>query len=212
MWLSLDDNFDSDPRVKRAGWEAAWLHTRAMIYCARHLTDGVYPCEVLLEIPRGRSLARRLVKVGLWETKDGDFFLPDFLQWNSPREEVERRREEAKRIRSAGGKARAESAVRSAGKFVRHQQGNQQDDQQAAGVSGGYAKPVHSLSLELQEKDKGFMPSAKTTDEEKAIVRSVLDGKQEVFRSVGAVSPAEVARELRLVDGPSRHLAGVGRK
>lgn len=70
--------------------------------------------------------------------------------------------------------------------------------------------PSVEPSVEPKEKDLASPDFDKMTpDEARTFMRSRL---HRGVGSVPTVSPAEVARELRMVDGPSRHLAGVGHK
>lgn len=39
-WIKLDDGYADHPKIAEAGPLAAWLHTKALIFCGRHLTDG----------------------------------------------------------------------------------------------------------------------------------------------------------------------------
>lgn len=94
----LDDLFGDHPKIAGLSDAAFRLHTLGILYCARHLTDGVIAAD---EVPR---LVRRyrkaalveLVERGLWlDVLGGAFSIHDYLDWNPSRDEVERRREAA---------------------------------------------------------------------------------------------------------------------
>lgn len=94
----LDDLYGDHPKIAGLSDAAFRLHTLGILYCARHLTDGLVPHD---EAPR---LVRRFRKValvelldrGLWtDVLDGAYVIHDYLDWNPSRAEVERRREQA---------------------------------------------------------------------------------------------------------------------
>lgn len=104
MWVRLDDSFADDPRVLRAGSEAAWLHVRGLCYSARHLTDGRIPREFLVGHRGGAPLARKLVEVGLWQESMDGYVIADYLAWNPPASGVkEKRAKDAERKRNLKG-------------------------------------------------------------------------------------------------------------
>ena len=106
-WLFLDDHFGEDPRLLRVGAEAAWMHTQAMSYCARLLTDGQISEPVARSFsPRWKTLARKLEGERLWLAVDGGWSLPEFIAWNKTRAKVEEgRRERAEAGRKGGLKS-----------------------------------------------------------------------------------------------------------
>lgn len=111
-WVKLDDLFPDHPKVRRAGPSAAWLYVAGLCYCLRYLTDGVVPNEALPGLGqygtlRARHLAGVLVSVGLWEQRDGGYYIHDFLEYQPSKEKVEGQREAKRRAGQAGGQARA---------------------------------------------------------------------------------------------------------
>ncbi len=92
MWLRLDDGAMDDPRVRRAGREAGWLHVWGLCYAARHLTDGFIPSQVIEELRGGTALARRLAAVGLWQQVPQGYLIPDYLESNPSGAETRKRR------------------------------------------------------------------------------------------------------------------------
>lgn len=93
MAFLLDDDWDNDPRIIRAGTAAFGLYTRCGMYAARHLTDGFVPAEVATTYGT-REWAARLVDVGLWEIVEHGFRMPDYLTRNPSAAVVRRRREQ----------------------------------------------------------------------------------------------------------------------
>jgi hypothetical protein len=104
-WIGLDDGILEHPKfiraVNMAGSEAVhlWLGLRA--YCARHLTDGHVPADMVDEVrgPRGRKRQEALaalVHVGLLEQRDGAIIMHDYLDWSESRDSVLRKRAAAR--------------------------------------------------------------------------------------------------------------------
>lgn len=97
-WVKLDDQFPDHPKVRRAGTDAAWLFVAGVCYCARYLTDGEIPREViptLTALRKPNAAARALVTAGLWhETPDG-YAVNDYLEFNPSKADVEGRRDGA---------------------------------------------------------------------------------------------------------------------
>jgi len=62
----VDDAFHSHPKAVQAGDEALGLWVRAGSYCMAYLTDGWVPLWWIRQQKRGKVLANRLEKCGLW--------------------------------------------------------------------------------------------------------------------------------------------------
>lgn len=95
-WVRLDDQFTTHPKVVRAGDMAAWLWVCGLTYCAQHNTDGFIPAEAVPRLSGLKStkpLVSKLLEVGLWETKEGGYFVHDYLDWQPSAEEVKERKE-----------------------------------------------------------------------------------------------------------------------
>lgn len=96
----FDDRFPDHPKIAGLSDAAYRLHSAGIIYCARHLTDGLINAD---ELPR---LVRRFRKAALTELVDRCLWVPvfdgaaytihDYLQWNDSREVVEGRLKKAK--------------------------------------------------------------------------------------------------------------------
>lgn len=121
-WVRIDDDIVDNPKTLRV-WkrnpEAFALDVRAIAYCAKHLTDGLVPDEILGLWYAGKDedlqgLTTILVEEGRWERAEGGFQIHDFLDYNYSREETEIKR--AKRAKSGGkgGKASGEARRRKA--------------------------------------------------------------------------------------------------
>jgi len=91
MAYVLDDDWDNEPRVVRAGTAGFGLYARCGMWVARHLTDGFVPAEVAA-IYGTREWVAKLVDVGLWTAVDGGYHMPDYLILNQSAEKVRARR------------------------------------------------------------------------------------------------------------------------
>lgn len=93
MAYLLDDDWDNDPRVSRAGTAAFGLYSRCGMWAARHLTDGFVPTEIATTYGTREWIAK-LVDVGLWQIREAGFQMPDYLDRNPSAETVRKRREQ----------------------------------------------------------------------------------------------------------------------
>lgn len=66
MTYRQDDTFDTWPEVYKAGTAAIGLYSRCGVYCARELTDGHIPAELVASYGT-REWVQKLVEAGLWE-------------------------------------------------------------------------------------------------------------------------------------------------
>ena len=95
-YLNLDDNFADHPKVDGLTDGAFRLHVSAMLYAAKHLTDGVLPATRVPRLaPRYKTTqVKELLKASLWVEHDGDYRIHDFLDWNKSRAWWEKERRE----------------------------------------------------------------------------------------------------------------------
>jgi hypothetical protein len=93
MAFLLDDDWDNDPRVVRAGTAAFGLYSRCGMWVARHLTDGFVPAEVATTYGT-REWVAKLVDVGLWTTAVDGYQMADYLTLNPSAKKVRKRREQ----------------------------------------------------------------------------------------------------------------------
>ncbi len=107
-WSKFDDAAAKNPKSREAGNEAWALWVAAVMYCNRHLTDGLISLAALANdclpraIPeaRAKKLAEQLCEcsirdggAGLFERAEkGKYRVHDFLEWNLSKDEVEARR------------------------------------------------------------------------------------------------------------------------
>jgi hypothetical protein len=87
-WTRIDDSFYDHPKTGRTSLAAIGLWTKALSYCARHLTDGFVPKLIVIELAHlppepALNLAKELVRARLWKavgTKGFKFH--DYLEYN----------------------------------------------------------------------------------------------------------------------------------
>jgi len=108
-WVKLDDKYPDHPKIDAVGPLAAWLHTCALAYCARHLTDGFIPAGTVGKLANfaGLSLNGAPVQVSdlvvrltkplpipgdslsaLWDEVEGGYQIHDYLEYNPSRAET----------------------------------------------------------------------------------------------------------------------------
>jgi hypothetical protein len=100
-YLNSDDKYPEHPKVEPLSDGAYRLHSSAMHYAARHLTDGAVPAGKLRRLVPNykRTQLAELLEARLLhapgeacDTKqcrpagDDEYVLHDFLEWNKPRE------------------------------------------------------------------------------------------------------------------------------
>lgn len=109
-WAKLDDQYPDHPKIIEVGPLGMALHTAAICYCARYLTDGFVPAAMITRlinldgiqtINNGVSNAvthkeviDNLTRVGLLEVVQGGYMIHDFLKYNPKGEDVKRERAE----------------------------------------------------------------------------------------------------------------------
>lgn len=112
-WVKLDDGFETNPKILRAGNEGAGIFARILAHCGRHLTDGKIVPEVAIAIAGNKAKVDRLVTVGLLEElHDGRYHVRDFLDYNPGADVVEAQREAKRMAGRAGGLASANTRSR----------------------------------------------------------------------------------------------------
>ncbi len=96
QWVRLDVGYFSNPKVLRAGRDAALMHLSAVCYLGAHELDtGILPAEAvpvlaaLVKVQRPTDVVERLVKHGLWHYSDaGGFIVHDYDVMNGGRSEA----------------------------------------------------------------------------------------------------------------------------
>lgn len=99
-WIKLHNNFFRNPKVLAAGEDAALLYIQGLVYCSDSLTDGAIPTPALRTLTTkkdARTLARALVREGLWVETATGWAVHDYLKVQRSRADVEQHRERAAR-------------------------------------------------------------------------------------------------------------------
>lgn len=108
-WVKIDDNFPDHPRVVGLCDSAFRTHIAALCYAARYLTDGHIPSSALRSIGP-RKASAELEAAGLWTRTDHGWVIRDFLDYNPSRDEVEGKREAARKRVARAREVRANNA------------------------------------------------------------------------------------------------------
>ena len=101
-WLRIDDSFSEHPKVAGLSDRAFRVHVRAMVYAARHTTDGAIPEAMLRQwgaIPKVRA---ELVSARVWD--ESPLRLHDYLEYNPSAKQIDSKRQ-SKVIAGAKGAA-----------------------------------------------------------------------------------------------------------
>lgn len=118
VWLKLDDSFHDNAKVVRAGNAAVGLWVKCAVWSARQLTDGRIPADIVRSLGRPTE-AQTLERVGLWVLADGEYVIPDWLEYNPSALEVKQRRAQTLDAKRRAGMKRANGARRDpSGQFI----------------------------------------------------------------------------------------------
>jgi hypothetical protein len=212
-WIKLDDGYAEHEKLLEAGPHALALDIRGMCYCARRLTDGLVPSGAIpaLMVDLDPGALEALLRVGRWEEAKGGYQIHDYLVYNPSKAEVLAERDRWKGIHSAGGRARAASASRIAGRFApkghqpagvpagqdggqqAHQQGHQQEDRQLRHRKG--LNQQHSSRLAGDSAGSAHQQTTSSTSS-----RTPADGEGEGERDASKgekVTLMEMAEQLQ---------------
>ena len=95
-YFSVDDQFHSHPKRRKAGWASIGLWTTAGSWCRAYKRDGFVPADLITEWRAGR-LAAPLVETGLWlpdhERGENGFRFHDWDDIHDDADDIERQRE-----------------------------------------------------------------------------------------------------------------------
>lgn len=115
-WARFDDKYTDHPKIVQAGAWAELLDMRAIIYSARHETDGFLPKNVLRMIGNGirkpAEQARVLVEVGRWrEDPAGGWWVVDFLDYNPSKASKDKVRADARERKARNHQVEVEGSA-----------------------------------------------------------------------------------------------------
>lgn len=106
-WANLDDQYAEHPNNWDLSDAAFRLHTAAICYANKHLTDGEIPAtKVRTLVPRFRAAALRELLADHWIDKGDAYAIRDFLDWNRSKAQVQAERERKSRAGKKGAEKR----------------------------------------------------------------------------------------------------------
>lgn len=113
-WFKVDDSFESHPKVKAiprgaSRLRAVGLWTLAGDWCARNLTDGLLPKDMVAELGGSKVDAEHLHRVNLWEDKGDAWLFHDWSEYQPTRAKKDAEREAKRQAGARGGKASGRS-------------------------------------------------------------------------------------------------------
>lgn len=92
QWTPLSVDLFRDPKVRKAGRDAALLFVASLCYCQDQLTDGHIPADHLAVLAAEAwtkpGAAKALVAHGLWVEDNGGYLVARWGEWNRPAAEV----------------------------------------------------------------------------------------------------------------------------
>lgn len=85
-WARFDDASSDHLKVRRAGSNGVALWWASVVWCSRHVTDGLIPKELVGDVWRPLddpafdldAAIARLLEVGLWREEPGHYVVNDF--------------------------------------------------------------------------------------------------------------------------------------
>ncbi|MFA6358957.1 MAG: hypothetical protein WCY09_09905 [Candidatus Omnitrophota bacterium] len=114
-WIKLDDQWMDNPKIIKAGRDARDMWLASVTYCAKQLTDGYFHQNLIpmlavmagIDVANCQTFAKTLLDVCLWESKDGMYYVHDYLDYNPTKEQTEQNRIARSEAGRAGGIAKA---------------------------------------------------------------------------------------------------------
>jgi hypothetical protein len=88
-WIKLDDGFPQNPKIVGLGDHSFRLYISALCYSGKYLTDGFIPQAIINQL----GDATELVQMGLWEETLGGIQVINYIEYQTPKAEVEKKRE-----------------------------------------------------------------------------------------------------------------------
>jgi hypothetical protein len=118
-WVKLDDQWIDHPKIISAGRDARDMWLASLTYCAKHLTDGYFPTNLLptlavmagVDVANCQALATVLLDVGLWEADGNQYMVHDYLDYNPTKEQVQINHAARSEAGRAGGLAKASKTL-----------------------------------------------------------------------------------------------------
>jgi len=114
-WIKLDDQWMDHPKIIKAGRDARDMWLASITWCAKHLTDGYFPKDLLtslavsagIDVANCQTFATRLVEVSLWDATSDGYMVHDYLDYNPTKEQALATKSARKEAGRAGGLAKS---------------------------------------------------------------------------------------------------------
>ena len=90
-WIRLSDRIGEHPKTMQVPRAHRWALVDLLGYCSRNLTDGFIPAEMVRRLIDQDEL-ESLCFAGFLHKSPGGYTIHDYLEWQTPRESIERRR------------------------------------------------------------------------------------------------------------------------
>ncbi len=95
-WARLDDSMGDHPKIVGLSDRAFRAHILAILYSAKHLTDGHIPSAYVKQVTTQNAL-RQLVDSGVWTANGTGYVIHDYAEYQPSRDHVLGEREKVKR-------------------------------------------------------------------------------------------------------------------
>jgi len=116
-YTNTDYSFWTNPKVRAAGKDAAFLYIAGNGFCNEYLTDG-FISDTDIETVAFNAFQRQpkkavesLVKAGLWDRVSGGYMIHDYLDYNKSKKEIEELRSKKTAAGRKGGIASAQASA-----------------------------------------------------------------------------------------------------
>ena len=114
-WVRLETAFPTNPKtlalVEDRAWQAIAAYICGLSYCGQQGTAGFIPKSALPYLHARPADARKLVEVGMWIACPGGWEVNGWLDFQPTSDEIQRRKERAKKAAAARwSKVEAEAA------------------------------------------------------------------------------------------------------
>ena len=114
-YTNTDYSFWTNPKIRSAGRDAAFLYIAGNGFCNEYLTDG-FISDTDIETVAFNAFQRQpkkavesLVKAGLWDRVSGGDMIHDYLDYNKSKQEIEELRSKKTYAGKKGGQASAQA-------------------------------------------------------------------------------------------------------
>lgn len=125
-WIKLDDQWMDHPKIVKAGRDARDVWLASLTWCARHLTDGHFPAELLpslaitagVDVANCQTFASALVEVCLWERTENGYHIHDYNDYNPTKEQSEATKKARSEAGRVGGVSKSAKSKQNPGKTL----------------------------------------------------------------------------------------------